>query len=166
MNPRVNLLAPAVILWFFLVGAGSLLIGWVQAGRVDLLPTVILTGLGLIGGLVLALLYRTMTHRRGIVFFGTFFGLIVLPQFAAYVVLGPQAWNKSSQQQPASPPGIDVPTLIVEKGHIKPGILIMHLRCLWRVCRRGRRRYDVGVHPRQGVAESSRAPWRSLPCWP
>lgn len=112
MDSRVNLMAMAVIVGFFLLALVSLLLGWVQSGRVDLLPTLILTGFGLIGGLVLTFFYTAMEDRRGIIFFGTFFGLIILPQFAAYVVLGPQAWKESTRQQPAAPSGIDVPTII------------------------------------------------------
>jgi hypothetical protein len=111
MDPRVNLIAVAVIVGFFLLAAGSLLLGWVRAGRVDLLPTLILTAFGLIVGLILTFFYHAMEDRRGIIFFGTFFGLILLPQFALYVVLGPQAWKESSRQQSAAPPGIDVPTI-------------------------------------------------------
>lgn len=112
MDPQVNLMAVAVIVGYFLLAAGSLLFGWVRAGRLDLLPTLILTGFGLIVGLILTILCPKMEDRRGIIFFGTIFGLIILPFFAAYVVLGPQAWIESSRRKPAAPPGIDVPILI------------------------------------------------------
>jgi hypothetical protein len=43
--------------------------------------------------------YVIREDRRPIVFFGVFFGLVVLPWAAAHAILGPQAWKESSPRR-------------------------------------------------------------------
>ena len=102
MDTRVNLIAAAIIAGFILLAAVSLLVGWLHARRVDQLPTLLPTAFGLIGAAVLTVLYVYMEDRRGIVFFGAFSGLILLPWVAGLAIFGPQAWKESSPPRGAA----------------------------------------------------------------
>ena len=102
MDARVNLMAIAVIAGFILLAAVSLLVGWHHARRVDQLPTLLPTAFGLIGAAVLTVLYLSMEDRRGIIFFGAFSGLILLPWVAGLAIFGPQAWKDSSRERAAA----------------------------------------------------------------
>ena len=111
MDTRVNQMAVGVIAGLFLMAAVSLLAAWLHARRLTLMPTVIVTAFGLISGGVLTLLYLAMEDRRGIVFVGAFFGLVVLPWAAAHAILGPQAWKESSPRRAAVPTEEAAPTV-------------------------------------------------------
>jgi len=102
VDTHVNLMAAAVIAGFILLAAGSLLSGWLQAGRVDQFPTLFPVAFGLIAAAVLTLLYLSMEDRRGIVFFGVFSGLILLPWVAIVTISGPQAWKESPRSRGAA----------------------------------------------------------------
>jgi|GEM_PF-4108667 len=97
MDTRVNLMAAGIIAGFILLAAGSLLVGWLHARRLDQFPTLFPAFFGLIAAAVLAMLYMSMTDRRGIVFFGVFVGLILLPWVAALFIFGPDAWKYSER---------------------------------------------------------------------
>ena len=102
MDTRVNLMAAAIIAGFILLAGVSLRVGWLHARRVEQLPTLLPTAFGLIGAAVLTVLYLLMEDRRGIVFFGAFSGLILLPWVAGLALFGPQAWKDSSQERAAA----------------------------------------------------------------
>jgi hypothetical protein len=97
-------MAAAIIAGFSLVVAVSLLVGWLHARRVDQLPTLLPTAFGLIGAAVLTVLYLLMEDRRGIVFFGAFSGLILLPWVAGLAIFGPQAWLDVAEAKLATYP--------------------------------------------------------------
>jgi hypothetical protein len=103
VDTRVNLMAAAIIAGFVLLAAVSLLLGWLHARRIDQFPTLFPAIFGLICAVVLTVLYLSMEDRRGIVFFGAFSGLILLPWVAGLAILGPQAWKDSSQKRAAAP---------------------------------------------------------------
>ncbi len=104
MDARVNLMAAGVIAGFILLAASSLLIGWLHARRLDHFPTFFPALFGLIAAAVLTVVYVYYPeHRRSIVFFGAFSGLIVLPWVVLNAVLGPGAWKESSRSQTAAP---------------------------------------------------------------
>jgi hypothetical protein len=69
---------------------------------VDQIATLFPTAFGLIAAGILTVVYVYYPeHRRSIVFFGAFAGLILLPWVAGLVILGPGAWKESSQPQAA-----------------------------------------------------------------
>ena len=102
MDTRVNLMAAGVIAGFILLAAVSLLIGWLHAKRVDQFPTLIPTAIGLVAAAVLTLLSLSMEDRRGIVFFGVFLGLVLLPWVAGLALFGPQSWRESPRGRAAA----------------------------------------------------------------
>jgi hypothetical protein len=97
-------MAAAIIAGFILLAAVSLLIGWLHARRVDQLPTLVPTAFGLIGAAVLTAVYVSggEQRHRGIIFFGVFSGLILLPWVAGLAIFGPQAWKESSPRRGAA----------------------------------------------------------------
>lgn len=90
MESRYRWIAIGIIALYLLAGLGVLAAAWLQTGRLDQAPVLVMSGLALIAAVVMVALLAMMPDPRGMVFFGVFFGLVVLPHFIAFGLMPEQ----------------------------------------------------------------------------
>lgn len=108
MESRIRLFAIGIIAAYALIALGVVALVWWQTGRFGHPLVLIMAGLLLITAVVMTLLLQMMPDSRGLVFFGVFFGLIVLPHFIA-IAVAPREALRSVAQSSAAPAAAAAP---------------------------------------------------------
>ena len=107
-----------VIALYGLAVAAVLGVTWLRSGRIDQPITLVVTALLLVLPLALGVAMAVMPDRRGLVFIGGFFALVVLPFVAVLLVAGPEAWISSkaaAAPAAATPADSGVPTVLASQ---------------------------------------------------
>ncbi|PPE72930.1 hypothetical protein C3942_16025 [Solimonas fluminis] len=126
MEAGIRPIAVGIVAAYLLAGAGVLAAAWLRTGRIDQPATLAIAGLALIAGLVMAALLSMMRDPRGMVFFGVFFGLVVLPQVLAFGLFPDRLLRQDPLPAPAGTPaperipGADAPLQVTD---LTPGVL-------------------------------------------
>ncbi len=110
-------IAQCLVAAYLLAGLGVLAAAWMRGGPMVQPQVLVMAGLALGGGAVLALLLAMMRDARPVVFFGTFFGLVVLPHFLAFGLFPqylPQAPAPAPAAEPSRQPTADTPLLVTD----------------------------------------------------
>ncbi|AXQ29113.1 hypothetical protein D0B54_10630 [Solimonas sp. K1W22B-7] len=94
--------ARSIVALYLLAGLAVLAAAWWRTGSVGHTAVLAMAGLALTGGLVMAGLLAMMPDPRGMVFFGVFFGLVVLPHFLAFGFM-PERMLRADAPAPSFP---------------------------------------------------------------
>ncbi|HSW13951.1 MAG TPA: hypothetical protein VLI06_13990 [Solimonas sp.] len=127
MNARNRMMAIGIIAAHLLLGLGALALAWQITGRVDHPPVLVMSGLALIGALVMSALLAMMPDPRGMLFFGVFFGLVILPHFIAFALAPREVLASYQHSSPPAPAPVAaataVPTETAAVADLTAGIL-------------------------------------------
>lgn len=99
MEAGIRPVAYGMVAAYLLAGAGVLLTAWLRTGQIDQPGTLIVAGLALIAGLIMAALLSMMRDPRGMLFFGTFFGLVVAPHVIVFTLF-PDRFSQGAEPDP------------------------------------------------------------------